>query len=77
MSARMKYVIFRREYSLAAVVSWITHIGLDEAVAHLTRVTHQFASHVSLFGAPETRVAHQFASHVSLFGAPEYFQNKN
>jgi hypothetical protein len=49
----MHYSIFRREYSLAAVVSWITRIRLDEPVAGMSRVAHQFASHVSLFGAPE------------------------
>jgi hypothetical protein len=49
----MQYVIFRREYSLEAVVSWITHIRLDEPVARVSRVAHQLASHVSLFGAPE------------------------
>jgi hypothetical protein len=53
MSARMQYVIFRREYSLVAAVSWIKHTRMDELVARLSRVAHQFAAHVRLFGGPE------------------------
>jgi hypothetical protein len=53
MSARMHYTIFTIEYSLAAVVSWITLIRVDEPVAGVSRVAHQLAFHVSLFVAPE------------------------
>ena len=49
----MQYVIFRREYSFATVVRWITLIRVDEPVAGVSRLAHQFASHVSLCGAPE------------------------
>jgi hypothetical protein len=53
MSARMQYAIFRIEYLLAAVISCITLIGVDEPVAGVFRMVHQLASHVSLFVAPE------------------------
>jgi len=53
MSARMQYVIFRREYSLVAVVSSITLIRLDEPMPRVFRVAHQFAPHMSLCDEPE------------------------
>lgn len=53
MSARMQYVIFRREYSLVAVVTQITLVRLDEPVARACGVAHQIASHMSLCGEPE------------------------